>query len=225
MDNSCRFDQSVRSKYPNNQSGKTSNNRLEERKSSKDQLNCGKYSRVTCYNTNQSQEDCKQLRHNNKQLRHNAMTSHNDGDGRLLWGPMLMVVLIATTLPHFVSGSSRTNLVSSRICQGVSGLTPLQKSMCSSNPPVFVSMATAIVRASKECQWHFRWKRWNCYHGNNTKKLFFPQELSIPTKELAYDHAVKSAELFSTIFRECAKGSMGSKLFCISYSFKHLLLF
>ena len=91
---------------------------------------------------------------------------------------LLQTTLIVYKFTYRSSSTTKV-LVSSRICQGVSGLTPLQKSMCSSNPSIFVSMATAIVRASEECQWHFRWKRWNCFHGNNTKKLFFPQELSI----------------------------------------------
>ena len=76
-------------------------NQSDSDKYSNRQLNCNEYSKVACYDINQSQEDCKQLRQNSKQLRHNAMTSHNnDGDGRFLWGPMLLVVAIATTLPH-----------------------------------------------------------------------------------------------------------------------------
>ena len=69
------------------------------RKYSKNQSNC---SRVPCYVIDQSQEDCKQLRHGNGKLRSNQMTSRNAGNGVFVWGPILMVVVIATTMPHFV---------------------------------------------------------------------------------------------------------------------------
>eukprot|EP00794_Sanderia_malayensis_P015440 gene15440-17016_t len=108
--------------------------------------------------------------------------------------------------------SSHVVSVSKQIeCDYLNELTTMQKRICKDNIQLMPSVIKGSMIALRECQYQFRWRRWNCstvtsYRRHNNSP--FGLALKSGTREAAFVHSIFSAGIANSITKECSKGKI-----------------
>ncbi|XP_018668466.2 protein Wnt-7b isoform X1 [Ciona intestinalis] len=97
-------------------------------------------------------------------------------------------------------------------CDKIIGLAPLQRAKCRARPDAMTVIAQGAERARYECIWQFRYDRWNCT--NNGSATVFGTELSVASRESAFENAIKSAGILYEIVKACGEGHLGASCGC-----------
>ncbi|XP_059150570.1 protein Wnt-2b-like [Physella acuta] len=93
------------------------------------------------------------------------------------------------------------------VCDNIPGLIGRQKKLCRRYPDVMVSLGEGARLGVEECQFHFRYHRWNCSTVNRDTSLFGKVILK-GSREAAFVYAVSSAGVVHAITRACSKGQL-----------------
>ena len=62
----------------------------------------------------------------------------------------------------FSALSSVVALGANIICNKIPGLAPRQRTICQSRPDAIIAVGEGLKLGAKECQYQFRYRRWNC---------------------------------------------------------------
>lgn len=73
--------------------------------------------------------------------------------------------------------SSVVALGTNIICNKIPGLAPRQRALCQSRPDAIIAIGEGAQRGLNECQYQFRYGRWNC--SALGEKTVFGQELRV----------------------------------------------
>ena len=95
-----------------------------------------------------------------------------------------------------------------KYCNYPSILTPIQRRLCNSNNKIAELLASAAATAIEECQYQFKFRRWNCPVFNSTK--VFGQMLTTKSRESAFIYAIGSAAIMYKITQACSKGDLNN---------------
>nr|AHZ09432.1 Wnt4 [Rhopilema esculentum] len=115
---------------------------------------------------------------------------------------------------QWMSLALSTNLgsMSKRVqCEYFKELTALQKRFCRTNIELMPSVIKGSIMALKECQYQFKWRRWNCSTVRKArKKQISPFGLALKsgTREAAFVHAIFSAGIANAITKQCSTGKI-----------------
>ncbi|XP_076828751.1 protein Wnt-9a [Brachyhypopomus gauderio] len=108
-----------------------------------------------------------------------------------------------SVLPSSTQGEERVPHAHYKLCDRLK-LERKQRRMCRRDPGVAETLAEAISISALECQYQFRFERWNCtlegrYRANLLKRGF---------KETAFLYAISSAGLTHAMAKACSAGRM-----------------
>nr|UTM63731.1 wingless1 [Riptortus pedestris] len=93
-------------------------------------------------------------------------------------------------------------------CDGVDGLSTGQHRLCQLYPDHIPAIATGVSVAIAECQFQFKFRRWNCSTVPDSS-VFGPLN-NIGSRESAFIHAVSSAGVTHSLARQCRDGQLSS---------------
>lgn len=79
--------------------------------------------------------------------------------GSLVWR---LLVLCLTCILLFSEQFCVDGLGASTICNRIPGLSPKQRTICQSQPDAMAAVGEGDKDGLKECQFQFRFQRWNC---------------------------------------------------------------
>ncbi|XP_061429957.1 protein Wnt-7b-like isoform X1 [Lethenteron reissneri] len=102
--------------------------------------------------------------------------------------------------------SSVVALGANIICNKIPGLAPRQRALCQSRPDVIIVIGEGAQLGISECQYQFRFGRWNCTALG--ERTVFGQELKVGSREAAFAHAVASAGVAHAITTACSQGNL-----------------
>ncbi|XP_043936200.1 protein Wnt-7a-like [Protopterus annectens] len=102
--------------------------------------------------------------------------------------------------------SSVLALGASIICSKMPGLAPRQRAFCQNRPDVMVAVGAGTRIGLEECQYQFRYHRWNC--SSLSDRTIFGQELKVGSKEMAFTYALLSAGIAYAITNACGQGNL-----------------
>ncbi|XP_035208146.1 protein Wnt-4-like [Stegodyphus dumicola] len=95
---------------------------------------------------------------------------------------------------------------SAELCPNLEGLTRRQIKICIRNVEVMDSVRFGAEQAVIECQWQFKYRRWNCSTINGTR--LFGKTVMEGTRESAFVHAISSAGVSHAVTRACSSGRL-----------------
>ncbi|CAF0713509.1 unnamed protein product [Brachionus calyciflorus] len=102
--------------------------------------------------------------------------------------------------PKFVSGLKR-------YCKSLRVLnSPVQRRLCFKNDKIIEVIARGAKLAIDECQYQFKFKRWNCTIFN--KVNVFGRLIETRSRETAFIYAINSAAAMYEITKSCSKGEL-----------------
>ncbi|XP_046675324.1 protein Wnt-10a isoform X2 [Homalodisca vitripennis] len=97
----------------------------------------------------------------------------------------------------------------STVCKTFPGLTKGQLELCHKYPDVTAAAFHGLQMAVEECQYQFRWHRWNCSSLNTKNRN--PHSSSILQKgyrESAFSYAISAAGVAHSVARACGQGTL-----------------
>lgn len=124
-------------------------------------------------------------------------------------GPL---IILSASLQLFfmgVIGESEDLPISGTVCKTFPGLSKAQLELCHKYPDVTAAAFHGIQMAVEECQYQFRWHRWNC--SSLSTKNRNPHSSSILQKgyrESAFSYAISAAGVAHSVARACSLGRL-----------------
>ncbi|KAK7496186.1 hypothetical protein BaRGS_00012596 [Batillaria attramentaria] len=94
------------------------------------------------------------------------------------------------------------------MCTQLKGLSPGQIKFCQLYHDHMPSIGRGAQMGIGECQWQFRFRRWNCSTVDDSS--VFGPVLNIASREAAFTHAVSAAGVVHAISRSCREGELAS---------------
>ncbi|XP_052779255.1 protein Wnt-5a-like [Mya arenaria] len=91
--------------------------------------------------------------------------------------------------------------------QQLKGLSLAQQKMCKMYYDHMPPIASGAKMAIRECQYQFRFRRWNCSTIVGDSSVFGPV-LQIPSREAAFTHAISAAGVVHSLGRACREGEL-----------------
>ncbi|XP_014249804.1 protein Wnt-10a [Cimex lectularius] len=120
---------------------------------------------------------------------------------------MYLLVLLMTT--NFFTTSTGLVVRGSTVCRTFAGLERKQIDVCRRHPELTMAAVQGLATAVKECQFQFRWHRWNCSSlmtkNKNPHTSFI---LKRGYRESGFAHAITSAGVAHSVARSCAQGKI-----------------
>ncbi|KAL8585853.1 Protein Wnt-5a [Nucella lapillus] len=95
------------------------------------------------------------------------------------------------------------------MCTQLKGLSPGQIKFCQLYHDHMPAIGRGAQMGIGECQWQFRFRRWNCSTVDGDSSVFGPV-LNIASREAAFTHAVSAAGVVHAISRSCREGELAS---------------
>ncbi|XP_014257243.1 protein Wnt-7b isoform X2 [Cimex lectularius] len=92
------------------------------------------------------------------------------------------------------------------VCSYTSGLSPRQRELCKSAPEAFLALAQGLKLGLAECQYQFRYHRWNC--STVAKGRSFGQIVILGSREAALTYGMVSAGAVYAIAASCSRGNI-----------------
>ncbi|KAH3816592.1 hypothetical protein DPMN_118110 [Dreissena polymorpha] len=93
------------------------------------------------------------------------------------------------------------------MCDQLKGLSLAQQKMCKMYYDHMPPIGAGAQMAIKECQYQFRFRRWNCSTIQGDSSVFGPV-LQIPSREAAFTHAISAAGVVHALSRACREGEL-----------------
>lgn len=97
-------------------------------------------------------------------------------------------------------------LGSQPICGQVRGLSPGQTKLCQLYQDHMASVSRGAQMGIHECQWQFRFRRWNC--STVADSSVFGPVVDIASREASFTHAVSAAGVVHAVSRACREGEL-----------------
>ncbi|KAF0308863.1 Protein Wnt-6 [Amphibalanus amphitrite] len=91
-----------------------------------------------------------------------------------------------------------------KVCRRLRRLRGRRSRICRRQPEVVEEVHKGVAKATKECQFQFKDRRWNCSTNRRSLKKILLKDL----KETAYVNAITSAGLVHAITAGCSRGHM-----------------
>ncbi|CAD5117212.1 DgyrCDS6008 [Dimorphilus gyrociliatus] len=88
------------------------------------------------------------------------------------------------------------------LCDNIPGLVTAQRRLCTRHPHLMQPIAIGIRNSIFECQFQFRYERWNC----SLDWKFGGVSALVVSRESAFVHAIASASVLHTLSRSCDSG-------------------
>ncbi|KAL4226319.1 Protein Wnt-5b [Mactra antiquata] len=95
------------------------------------------------------------------------------------------------------------------MCVQLKGLSLGQQKLCTLYHDHMPSVGSGAQMGINECQYQFRFRRWNCTTIQGDTSVFGPV-LQIPSREAAFTHAISAAGVIHAISRSCREGDLAS---------------
>lgn len=92
------------------------------------------------------------------------------------------------------------------LCNALPGLVSQQIEVCESHPNAIASVSEGARKGILECQFQFRYERWNCTTGNGVD--LFGHTLQRGSRETAFVYAVTSAGVVHAITQACSSANL-----------------
>ncbi|XP_064633228.1 protein Wnt-5a-like [Lineus longissimus] len=92
------------------------------------------------------------------------------------------------------------------ICHQLPGLSPGQKKLCMLYQDHMPSISRGARVGIQECQWQFRFRRWNCSTVDN--RSVFGSVVAIASRETAFTHSISAGGVVHSIARSCRDGEL-----------------
>lgn len=94
------------------------------------------------------------------------------------------------------------------LCTQIPGLSPGQAKLCQLYQDHMSSVGRGARAGIAECQWQFRYRRWNCSTVEDS--TVFGPVLQIGSREAAFAHSIAAAGVVHSISRACREGQLSS---------------
>uniref|UniRef100_S4R9N1 Protein Wnt n=1 Tax=Petromyzon marinus TaxID=7757 RepID=S4R9N1_PETMA len=91
------------------------------------------------------------------------------------------------------------------ICNKIPGLAPRQRALCQSRPDVIIVIGEGAQLGISECQYQFRFGRWNCTALG--ERTVFGQELKVAIRSTHFTDIQSGGGLFERIHQRCRYGA------------------
>ncbi|XP_020618921.1 protein Wnt-5a-like isoform X4 [Orbicella faveolata] len=129
--------------------------------------------------------------------------------------PLVFCLMILTS--YFQAGQSVWSLgiphqvyivgTVTSVCDGM-GLTKGQTRLCVANRELMPSIRNGARLATEQCEYQFKYRRWNCSVPERDSKAPFRRITGKGTREAAFTYAIAAAGVVHSIARACVGGNL-----------------